>query len=202
MKLISILLNEILAWVEFPLIWLPGLTGVIVRRIWLRLVMKSCGTGLAVEQGCRFLGRDRISFGRGVSIGAGGAFLARSTREGIQVSDMVSFNERVIVNADSGGSITIGRYVLVGPGVVMRSSGHVFSRTDIPIRAQGHAAGKIEIEQDVWIAANAVITGNVRIGRGAIVAAGAVVVKDVPEFSMVGGVPARVIKSRLSATEI
>ena len=48
----------------------------------------------------------------------------------------------------------------------------------------------------MWIGANAVVVGGVRIGTGSIVGAGAVVTKDVPPFSVVGGVPARVIRDR------
>jgi acetyltransferase-like isoleucine patch superfamily enzyme len=53
------------------------------------------------------------------------------------------------------------------------------------------------IEDDCWIAANVVILAGVTIGKGSVVAAGSVVNEDVPAFSVVAGVPARVIKSRL-----
>ena len=54
--------------------------------------------------------------------------------------------------------------------------------------------GKVEIQDDAWIGAAAIILPNVTVGRGAIVAAGAVVTKSVPEYTIVGGVPARIIK--------
>jgi acetyltransferase-like isoleucine patch superfamily enzyme len=64
------------------------------------------------------------------------------------------------------------------------------------IREQGHSGGKIVIEDDVWIRANAVITPDVIIGKGAVVAAGAVVTSDVPPYQIVGGVPAKTIANR------
>ena len=60
----------------------------------------------------------------------------------------------------------------------------------------------VEISDDVWVGANATILKGVRVGRGAIVAAGAVVVKSVPPYAVVGGVPARVIKFRWTVEEI
>ena len=58
------------------------------------------------------------------------------------------------------------------------------------------------IEDDVWVGARATILKGVTIGRGAIVAAGAVVVRDVPPYTLVGGVPARVLKDRWTVEEI
>ena len=62
------------------------------------------------------------------------------------------------------------------------------------ILSQGVTTSPIVIEDDVWIGGNAVITAGVHIGRHSVVAAGAVVTKDVPEYSLVAGVPAKVIR--------
>ncbi len=61
---------------------------------------------------------------------------------------------------------------------------------------------RIEIGNDVWLGANVVVADGINIGNGAIVAAGAVVVKDVPPYAIVGGVPARIIRYRFSIGEI
>ena len=75
---------------------------------------------------------------------------------------------------------------------------HQFSRTDIPMRLQGHRQYQpVLIEDDVWIGARAIILPGLRIGKGAIVGAGSVVTKDVPPYAICVGNPARVIKSRI-----
>lgn len=60
----------------------------------------------------------------------------------------------------------------------------------------------VVLGNDVWVGANALILGGVTVGHGAVIAAGAVVTKDVPDYSVVGGVPAKVIKYRFTAEEI
>jgi acetyltransferase-like isoleucine patch superfamily enzyme len=73
---------------------------------------------------------------------------------------------------------------------------HIFDRTDIPMRLQGVDRKFIRIEDDVWLGTNSVILAGVTVGRGAIVSAGSVVTKDVPQYAIVGGVPAKVIRMR------
>jgi virginiamycin A acetyltransferase len=68
--------------------------------------------------------------------------------------------------------------------------------------ADALSKGDIAVGHDVWIGVGAMILSGVKIGNGAIVAAGAVVTKDVPPYSIVGGVPAKVIRMRLSDSQI
>lgn len=114
------------------------------------------------------------------------------------VGDNCALNSNVMINADIGGTILIGDWVIIAPNVVIRASGHIFSDPDRPIRLQGHKPGKIIIEDDVWIGANAVILQDIKLGHGAIVGAGAVVTHDVEPYQIVAGVPAKVIGSRLN----
>jgi|Deesub1362A_J573_1020465.scaffolds.fasta_scaffold09908_1 maltose O-acetyltransferase len=89
-------------------------------------------------------------------------------------------------------NINIGRNVLIGPRVCFETISHnsFFSENgDREIVTK-----PITVEDDVWIGAGAIILPGVRIGRGAVVAAGAVVNKDVEEYTLVGGVPSKVIK--------
>lgn len=98
--------------------------------------------------------------------------------------------------AEKNSMITFGNNVLVGPGVKMFCGNHGTELNGVPMTFQKRKEGNITIGNDVWIGANSVITSGVTIADGAIVAAGAVVTKDVMANTIVGGVPAKVIKKR------
>lgn len=106
----------------------------------------------------------------------------------------ITFGKNVFLNSgckfqDQGG-ITIGDNVLIGHNVVLATLDH---NTCVSKRAELFAA-PIVIEDNVWIGANATVTSGVTIGKGSIAAAGAVVTKDVPKYSIVGGIPTKVIR--------
>lgn len=86
---------------------------------------------------------------------------------------------------------------MMAPEVYVSGGNHRSSRTDIPMCLQGSEDTlPTVIGDDVWIGMRAIIVNGIKIGNGAILSAGCVVTKDIPEYSVVGGVPARVIKSR------
>ncbi len=107
----------------------------------------------------------------------------------IHVGRNVFFNSGCRVQ-DHGG-VFIGDNVLFGHNVVLATLDHDL---DPAKRAVLHSA-PIRIGNDVWVGANATITKGVTIGDGSVIAAGAVVTRDVPPMTIVGGVPAKVIKS-------
>ena len=92
------------------------------------------------------------------------------------------------------GPVTIGNHVNLAQGITVTALNHNFDDTKKRIDEQGIATKPVVISDDVWIGANAVILPGVTIGRHAVVAAGAVVTKDVPDNTIVGGVPATIIK--------
>lgn len=96
----------------------------------------------------------------------------------------------------AGGGVSIGSDVLIGQRVSFHSENHVFDDPLRPIREQGVTKKGIVVEDDVWIGSGAVVLDGVVIGKGAVVAAGAVVTKSVEPYTVVGGVPARVIRRR------
>jgi acetyltransferase-like isoleucine patch superfamily enzyme len=106
----------------------------------------------------------------------------------------LTIGKRVFINSgckfqDQGG-ITIGDDVLIGHNVVIATLNHSFD----PERRGDLEPCPVKIGNKVWIGANATILPGVTVGEGAIVAAGAVVTKDVASLTVVGGVPAKVIK--------
>lgn len=94
--------------------------------------------------------------------------------------------------------VTIGNYLMMAEDVLFLGGGHNFERTDIPMGHQGGGSKTpLQIGDDVWIGARAMILPGCRhIGKGVIIGAGSVVTKDIPDYAIVGGNPARVIKYR------
>lgn len=93
-------------------------------------------------------------------------------------------------------SIRIEDDVLIGSGVHIYVSNHNFEDPDIPIYYQGHYPSKpVVLKKGCWIGANAIILPGVTIGENCVVGAGSIVTKSVPPRTLVGGIPARVIKS-------
>ena len=92
------------------------------------------------------------------------------------------------------GPVTIGSHVNLAQGITVTALNHNFSDPTLRIDEQGVSTWPVVIDDDVWIGANAVVLPGVTIGRHSVVAAGAVVTKDVPPFSVVAGVPAKVVR--------
>lgn len=123
----------------------------------------------------------------------------------VDIGRRISFSRRISLGENSGigdeayfiGKVSIGANVMIAARCAFIASTHSYQRTDIPMRQQQGEEKEIVIGDDVWIGYNAIILGGVTIGTGAIVAAGAVVANDVEPYSIVGGVPAKLIKKRM-----
>ena len=94
--------------------------------------------------------------------------------------------------------LTIDDYLMMGEDVMIIGGGHCFDDLEIPMGIQGSKGKtKLHIAGDVWIGARVIVLpGCSRIGHGAIIGAGAVVTKDVPDYAIVGGNPAEIIRFR------
>ncbi len=94
-------------------------------------------------------------------------------------------------------SAKIGYDVLIAPNVALLSREHKFDDVNIPISLQGYQEEKpVTIGDGAWLGRNVIVLPGVKIGTGAIVGAGSVVTKDVDDFAIVGGAPAKFIRSR------
>ncbi|OQB25777.1 MAG: putative acetyltransferase [Firmicutes bacterium ADurb.Bin182] len=136
-----------------------------------------------------FFGRRIMaSMGKNVNIERGAAFDSK-----VSIGDRSGLG----VNCSVIGPVTIGKYVNMGPDVIVYTRNHAHNRTDITMQEQGFEEYKpVTIGDDVWIGGRVIILPGVSIGSGAIVGAGAVVTKDVPPYSIAAGNPARIVKYR------
>ena len=99
------------------------------------------------------------------------------------------------------GPVQIGNHVILAQNIVVSGLNHGYEDVTTPIHQQKCTTKEIVIGDESWIGANAVIVSGVKIGKHAIVAAGSVVTKDVPDFSIVAGNPAKLIKQYNAATK-
>lgn len=127
---------------------------------------------------------DRLTMEKGANFGTG---------KGISVGSFSGIG----LNAYIRGPLKIGDNVLMGPDCIILTSNHNYASLDKPIRQQGSSVQPVHIGNDVWIGTRVIILPGVTIGDGAIIAAGSVVTKNIPPYTVVGGVPARVIKERV-----
>jgi acetyltransferase-like isoleucine patch superfamily enzyme len=106
----------------------------------------------------------------------------------------VGKNSRIGASNTIIGPVNIGDNVIIAQNVVVSGLDHIYKNVEVPILKQGVETKEIVVGGGVWIGANSVITKGVCIGQHSVVAAGSVVTSDVADFTIVGGVPARVLK--------
>jgi acetyltransferase-like isoleucine patch superfamily enzyme len=153
--------------VSQTLAFAPGRLGVGIRRAWYGMTLAACGERLVVD----FMGAIRTPL----------------TKVG---------NNCYIGRANWVGLADIGDDFLAGNAVTIHSGAHQhgFARTDVPMRLQPGRHERIRIGKDVWLGSHVVI--NADVADGTIVASGSVVSKTFPPYAVLGGVPAKVIRSR------
>jgi acetyltransferase-like isoleucine patch superfamily enzyme len=157
------------------------------------------GTGVRIDRTVHIRSPDRLQIGSGSFVDAGvvlhcGGMEWSPDDGGIRIGLNSYIGPNSVLFGAAG--IELGDSVLVSPGVVITSHQHTFLRDDVDIRSQPLAFGRVVIERDVWIGANAAVLPGVHLREGSIVGAGAVVRHDVPARTVVAGVPARVIHER------
>jgi acetyltransferase-like isoleucine patch superfamily enzyme len=114
--------------------------------------------------------------------------------EGLKIGDNSNIGPYSYIGCS--GYIEIGNNVMISPRVSIYAENHVFGDLNKLMKEQGVVKQFVKIEDDCWIAANSVILAGVTIGRGSVIAAGSVVTKDVAPYSVMAGVPAKLVSSR------
>jgi len=196
--------------------WIPTIAGIGIRAIVYRLILSMKGL-VAIESGVRLRFANHIVLHHGVYLDQG--VYLHACPNGIEIGQnsivmhgavLHVYNFRSLPNA----GIRIGNNCLIGEYSVIRGQGgvwigdrvytspftqilavnHVFRDPEEPFIYQGIIAEGIVIEDDVWLGAGCIVTDGVKIGKGSVVAAGSVVTHDVPPHTLVGGVPAKIIR--------
>lgn len=113
------------------------------------------------------------------------------------IGDNCFFNHNTILNGGKEKSkLIIGNNVQTGPNVSIYAYNHHFSKINTNIMSQGYDDLNVIIEDDVWIGAHSIVLPGVTIGRGSVIGAGSVVTKNIPQYSIAVGNPAKIIKKR------
>lgn len=201
--------------------WVPGLVGLGLRAFVYRAMLRAEGY-VAIEDGVRIRFASQLQLGRGVYLDHG-CYL-HACPGGIQIGAASMVMKNAILHVYNfrdlpHAGISIGARSLVGEGCVLRGQGgirigddvylgtmvqllavnHVFDDPERPISWQGITAEGISIDDGAWVGSGAIVLDGVRVGRNAVVGAGAVVTKDVPDYCVAVGNPARVVRDLRAA---
>lgn len=138
--------------------------------------------------------KDLIEIGEGTEINE--YVIIKTLKNKVKIGKFVQLNPFTVIYGGSG--VVIGNNVMIAPHCMIASGNHDHKQTNYPMRFAGTLTkGPIVIEENVWIGANCTITDGVHIGREALIAANSVVINNVEEWSIMSGVPAIKIGSRL-----
>lgn len=174
-----------------------------IANVWHRAQFASCGINVLIREPRTIVGGRYIHLGDGVDIFPGLRIEAFDRHLDKHFTPRITIGDRVSINYDCHigcvNEITLGNDVLLASRVYI--SDHSHGATDYhdidtpPSDRKVFSKGPVVIEDGVWIGEGSCILPGVRIGRHAIVGANAVVTRDVPPYTIVGGIPARPIRT-------
>ncbi len=195
---------------------IPSVIGIGLRTFAYRAIMKLDGAA-AIEDGVRIRFADQVHLGKGVYLDHGvylhacpggiaigdESFVMKNAilhvynfrdlpQAGITIGQRSLIGEACVLRGQGG--ITIGNDVFLAPFVQMLAVNHVYHDTNRPISHQGITCQGIHVADGAWIGSGAIILDGVRIGRNTVIGAGAVVTKNIPDYSIAVGNPARVVR--------
>jgi len=216
--------NRITDLIKYELIVLlisriPGALGVVLRSKLYPLILGKVGKGCVFGANIIFRHPKKIKLGdnviiddnvlidakgvnnNGITLG-NDVFIGRNSILSCKDGDII-LHDRANIGFDcyifSSNKVSVGKDVLVaGFTYIVGGGNYSLEKLDVPINQQYDFDGKggVFIDENVWIAAHVVILDGVNVGKGSVLAAGAVISKDVPEMSIVGGVPGKILKKR------
>jgi acetyltransferase-like isoleucine patch superfamily enzyme len=182
--------------------------------------LRNAGRPILVGKSVRILGRRQLHTGHGVYIGDW-SYIDCYSRDGVHLGDRVTLREWCWIQVTSGtnargsgiwigddtyvaprvnlgaqGPLVIGKRCMIGNGTNFIAQDHVVVGSDTSVYDSGTTSKGITVGDDSWIGVGVVILDGVTIGEGAIVGAGAVVTKDVEAYTVVAGIPARLLYKR------
>jgi acetyltransferase-like isoleucine patch superfamily enzyme len=136
-----------------------------------------------------------VSIGSWVSIGAGAVIEALVPDRGVSVTIADGAYIGHDLRLTAVGGVSIGEEAMLSDSVYLSDTNHVYEDVGLPIKRQGLRDGRrVEIGTGAWLGVGAVVCGNVRIGRNSVVGARAVVTTDVPDYCVVAGNPAHIVR--------
>lgn len=171
----SLARHELWEWYVALFNWIPGRTGWLMRGLAIKPFLKRSGWPIIFGTNCQIVAPWNLEMDDWAAVGN----IAVAT-----------------------GGITMHKYAAATRGTVLNTVNHIYEDPDIPLRLQGIELAPIVIEEDAWIGNNTYVGPGVTIGRGAIVGANSMVTKDVPPYTIVGGVPARPLRRRRRPGEV
>jgi acetyltransferase-like isoleucine patch superfamily enzyme len=195
----------------------PGAPGYFLRKLLYPKLLKQVGRGVVFGRNMTIRHPDKISIGdnciiddmvvldakgkgnRGITIGSN-VIIARNTVVSCKGGDIdIGDNSNISLNCmiHSEKTVTIGRNNLWAAYCYIIGGGsHDFDRTDIPIIQQGSHVTGITMDDDIWLGAGVKILDGCHIGSSVVIGAGSLVTKDIPDYHLAAGAPARVIRDR------
>lgn len=199
--------------------WIPRPIGTTLRGLIYRTIFASMGSATHIQKGVEFLGANQIEIGSQVKILRNVHLDARNQNSKIRLGNLVCLEQGVCISVvphEGNCQIEIGERTFLGPYTCVAGPGHIkigkscliashvgiyannhnFADPTRYICDQGITRKGIVIEDDCWLGSGVKVLDGVKIGRGSVIGAGAVVTKDIPPYSVVVGVPAKVIACR------
>jgi acetyltransferase-like isoleucine patch superfamily enzyme len=195
----------------------PGSVGFYLRKCFYRPLFKKMGKNVVFGRNINIRQPNKMELGENVAIADNCDLYPRGNNGRISIGNNVIIGRNTIISTTDGfieigdntlvsmncvlgcwkTSLKLGANVIVAGNAWFASGGtHGFDRVDIPISAQEAPGEGIVVEDDVWLGVRVTVLDGCTIGRGSVIGAGAVVTKDIPEFSIAYGVPAKVVRKR------